>query len=106
MDEPSLRIRHYVARLLTTFPQASTAPTQRLSAGKESGLIDPLTARELEVLHLIADGDSNQAIAEKLFITVSAVKKHTGNIFGKLSVNSRTQAVARAQQLGLLALDQ
>ena len=105
-DEPSLRIRHYVARLLTTFPQVSSAPMQRLSADKESGLIDPLTPRELEVLLLIADGDSNQAIAEKLFITVSAVKKHTGNIFGKLSVNSRTQAVARARQLGLLASDQ
>jgi LuxR family transcriptional regulator, maltose regulon positive regulatory protein len=65
-------------------------------------LVEPLSARELEVLQLIANGDSNQAIAEKLFITVSAVKKHTGNIYGKLSVNSRTQAVSRARQLGLL----
>ncbi len=65
-------------------------------------LIEPLTARELQVLKLIAAGDSNRAIAEQLVITVSAVKKHTGNIFGKLGVNSRTQAVARARQLGLL----
>jgi LuxR family maltose regulon positive regulatory protein len=65
-------------------------------------LIEPLTAREMEVLRLIAEGDSNRTIAEKLVITVSAVKKHTGNIFGKLNVNSRTQAVARARQLRLL----
>jgi LuxR family maltose regulon positive regulatory protein len=65
-------------------------------------LVEPLTTRELEVLHLIAAGDSNRAIAEKLVITVSAVKKHTGNIFGKLNVNSRTQAVARARQFRLL----
>jgi len=60
----------------------------------------------LEVLHLIAAGDSNQAIADNLVITVSAVKKHTGNIFSKLNVNSRTQAVARAHQLRLLSVDE
>ncbi len=68
-------------------------------------MIEHLTARELEVLKLIAAGDSNQTIAEKLVITVSAVKKHTGNIFGKLNVNSRTQAVVCARQLGLLPVD-
>ena len=57
------------------------------------------------MLRLIAEGDSNQTIAEKLVITVSAVKKHTGNIYGKLNVNSRTQAVSRARQLGLLSPD-
>jgi len=56
-------------------------------------------------LQCIAAGDSNRMIAEKLVITVSAVKKHTSNIFGKLSVNSRTQAVARARQLRLLPLE-
>jgi LuxR family transcriptional regulator, maltose regulon positive regulatory protein len=68
-------------------------------------LVEALSARELEVLRLIAAGDSNQIIANKLVITVSAVKKHTGNIYGKLSVNSRTQAVSRARRLGLLASD-
>ena len=72
----------------------------------DESLVEPLTNRELEVLRLIAAGNSNQAIAEKLVITVSAVKKHTGNIFGKLNVNSRTQAVARARQLGLLSMDE
>jgi LuxR family maltose regulon positive regulatory protein len=102
-DEPSVRLRDYAARLLTAFPHANTPGLPSFSVVDKSGLIDPLTPRELEVLRLIADGNSNQAIAEKLFITVSAVKKHTGNIFGKLSVNSRTQAVAWARQLGLLA---
>lgn len=91
-------LRPYLARLLDAFP-ADPAPK------KHSDLIEPLTARELEVLNLIAIGDSNQAIADKLVITVSAIKKHTNNIFGKLNVNSRTQAVARARRLGLLPVD-
>jgi LuxR family maltose regulon positive regulatory protein len=68
--------------------------------------IESLTPRETEVLQLIAAGDSNQRIADKLVITLSAVKKHTGNIFNKLNVNSRTQAIARARQLGLLSSDE
>jgi LuxR family maltose regulon positive regulatory protein len=55
-----------------------------------------------EVLNHIADGDSNQMIADKLVITLSAVKKHTRNIFAKLNVNSRTQAIVRARQLKLI----
>jgi LuxR family maltose regulon positive regulatory protein len=68
-------------------------------------LVEPLTPRELEVLQLIAAGDSNQTIADKLVITVRAVKKHTGNIYGKLNVSSRTQAIVRARQIGLLPAD-
>jgi LuxR family maltose regulon positive regulatory protein len=56
-------------------------------------------------LQLIAAGDSNRTIADKLVITLSAVRKHAGNIFGKLNVNNRTQAVARARQLGWLSAD-
>jgi LuxR family maltose regulon positive regulatory protein len=58
----------------------------------------------LEVLQLIATGDSNQTIASRLVITLSAVKKHTGNIFRKLNVSNRTQAVARARLLELLSI--
>jgi len=54
------------------------------------------------VLQLVADGLSNREIAEQLFITVGTAKTHTINIYRKLDVNSRTQAVARAQELGLL----
>lgn len=91
----------YAAKLLKAFPDSEKPST----APQPGALIEPLTPRELEVLQLIAGGDSNQAIAEKLVITLSAVKKHSGNVFGKLNVNSRTQAVARARQLGLLPLD-
>ncbi|HEX9028407.1 MAG TPA: LuxR C-terminal-related transcriptional regulator [Anaerolineales bacterium] len=66
------------------------------------GLVEVLTPRELEVLQWIAAGDSNQDIAARLVVSISTVKKHTGNIFGKLGVNSRTQAIARARQLGLI----
>ncbi len=66
------------------------------------GLVDPISERELEVLHLIAAGLSNREIAEKLFISLNTVKTHTKNINSKLNVNSRTRAVARAKELGLL----
>lgn len=65
-------------------------------------LIEELTERELEVLRLIADGLSNQEIAETLVIAEGTVKKHIHNIFGKLDVRRRTQVVLRAQELGLL----
>jgi len=66
-------------------------------------LIEPLSERELEVLHLIAAGLSNREIAERLVISLSTVKGHIANIYSKLAVNSRTQAVAAATALGLLA---
>ncbi|HMN58786.1 MAG TPA: LuxR C-terminal-related transcriptional regulator [Anaerolinea sp.] len=71
-------------------------------APSQAGLVEALTPRELEVLERIAAGDSNQAIAARLVITLSAVKKHAGSIYGKLGVNSRTQAVRRAREFGLL----
>ncbi|MDF2627301.1 MAG: ATP-dependent transcriptional regulator [Symbiobacteriaceae bacterium] len=66
------------------------------------GLVEPLSDRELEVLRLIAEGASNQAIAERLFISINTVKKHTTNIFGKLGAESRTQATVQARLLGYL----
>ncbi|MBN1811327.1 MAG: hypothetical protein JXA14_05795 [Anaerolineae bacterium] len=69
-------------------------------------LTDPLTPRELEVLSLISDGLSNQQIAERLVIALNTVKRHTSSIYGKLNVKSRTQAVARARELGLPPTDQ
>jgi LuxR family transcriptional regulator, maltose regulon positive regulatory protein len=65
-------------------------------------LIEPLSERELEILRLIATGRSNSEIAEALFVTVGTVKWHLNNIYGKLDVRSRTQAVARARELELL----
>jgi LuxR family maltose regulon positive regulatory protein len=66
------------------------------------GLIEALSAREMEVLGLITAGKSNKEIASELFLASGTVKKHTSNIFGKLGVDSRTKAVARARELGLL----
>jgi LuxR family maltose regulon positive regulatory protein len=61
-----------------------------------------LSPRELEVLHLIAQGLSNHEIGERLFLALSTVKGHNRMIFGKLQVQRRTEAVARARELGLL----
>ncbi|MBE9079099.1 LuxR family transcriptional regulator [Romeria aff. gracilis LEGE 07310] len=65
-------------------------------------LIEPLTDRELEVLHYLATGMTNQAIADRLFVSLAAVKWHARNIYGKLAVNNRTQAVARARESRIL----
>jgi LuxR family maltose regulon positive regulatory protein len=66
------------------------------------GLIDPLTGRELQVLAMLAVGEPNQAIAGELFVTVFTVKKHVSHILGKLGAANRTEAVARARDLGLI----
>jgi LuxR family transcriptional regulator, maltose regulon positive regulatory protein len=65
-------------------------------------LIEPLSDREIEVLQLIADGYSNQQVAEQLFISLGTVKAHTASIYRKLDVRSRTQAVAVARELKLI----
>jgi LuxR family maltose regulon positive regulatory protein len=96
----------YVRRLLEAFaatahPQHSQADALR-SPLSDPRLVEPLSARETEVLRLIARGDSNQEIAEALVVALSTVKKHINGVYGKLGVRSRTQALARARELGLL----
>jgi LuxR family maltose regulon positive regulatory protein len=81
---------------------AGAEPTTTPSVLPTSALVEPLSERELEVLALVAQGLSNREIAERLFITVGTVKTHAHNIYGKLGVNRRTEAVARAQELGLV----
>ena len=76
--------------------------TQDAQARRSSSLVESLTERELEVLNLIAQGHSNQQIADALIVSLGTIKKHLNNIFGKLGVTSRTQAVARARELSLL----
>lgn len=66
-------------------------------------LVEPLTPRELEVLELVAAGLTNKAIAEELVLAVGTVKWYTGEIYGKLNVSNRTEAVARARELDLLS---
>ena len=65
-------------------------------------LVEPLSQRELEVLRLIAQGLSNREIGERLFLALDTVKGHNRRIFDKLQVQSRTEAIARARELGLL----
>jgi LuxR family maltose regulon positive regulatory protein len=65
-------------------------------------MVEPLSPRELEVLQLIAQGLSNQEIADRLFLALSTVKGYTRTAFDKLQVERRTEAVARARELGLL----
>lgn len=91
----------YVRRLLAAFPVAeSEQPTPAESTSAE--LVEPLSERELEVLQLIAEGLSNQEIANRLYLSLHTVKVHARNIFGKLGVSSRTQAVAKGQAWGIL----
>jgi LuxR family maltose regulon positive regulatory protein len=85
----------YVETLLAHFALNREPPPAR-AAG------EPLTPREQEVLHLLADGASNQAIAAALSVTLGTVKRHANSLYGKLGVGSRTQAVARARELHLL----
>jgi|GEM_PF-1314819 len=80
----------------------SAAGTAGSSAGKEEELIEPLSERELEILIEIAAGFANKEIADRLNIANGTVRWHTSNIYGKLGVDNRTRAVARAHQLGLL----
>jgi LuxR family maltose regulon positive regulatory protein len=89
----------YIRRLLAAFesPHKSTWPFT------EPPLLAPLTAREREVLQLIASGLSNREIANRLFVEVSTVKSYANSIFRKLGVQSRTQAVAEARALHLIS---
>jgi LuxR family maltose regulon positive regulatory protein len=72
------------------------------SARLEDGLPISLSAREMEVLTLIAEGKSNQEISAELYLALNTVKRHAYNIYAKLQVKKRTQAVSRARQLGLI----
>lgn len=90
----------YCGRLLAAFPEA--VPGRSSSKMQAEELMEPLSERELEVLHLIAEGLSNMEIAQRLYLSINTVKGHTRNIYGKLQVNSRTQAVARARTLAIL----
>jgi len=93
----------YVRRLLSAFPVAEPEQAETLKKkAPRSELVEPLSERELEVLELFAEGLTNREIASRLFLALNTVKAHSSNIYGKLGVHSRTQAVARARALGLL----
>jgi LuxR family maltose regulon positive regulatory protein len=103
LPEVQMRLIAYVDKLLEAFaPSAPQAAIKHHPANvqiHQEALVDPLSARELEVLHLIAEGLSNLAIARKLFLSTGTVKVHIKHIYSKLDVNSRTQAVARLREM-------
>jgi LuxR family maltose regulon positive regulatory protein len=96
---PTVTQREYLGHILDSFAKPGVAPVREVL---HQELISPLTPRELDVLRCLAQGASNQAIAEELFITINSVKKHTGNIYRKLDAKSRTQAIVRGRELGLI----
>ena len=101
---------NYADKLLAAF-EAEKQPVLAASPGKSEDkpdlpsanlLIDPLSQRELKILQLIAQGLSNREIGERLFLALDTIKGHNRKIFDKLQVQSRTEAIARARELGLL----
>ena len=101
----------YVRKLLDAFaeasqpPQTSPQPQPQPSTAEvppQEDLIEPLRAREIEVLEHVAVGRSNKEIADEMIMAVSTVKWYLRNIYDKLQVHRRTQAVARARELNLL----
>ena len=70
--------------------------------GHDQNFVEPLTEREREVLRLVAAGYSNREMADRLYVTEGTIKTHVHNLLAKLGAASRTQAVARARELGLL----
>jgi len=98
-----MRQRLFSALAATRGAIMQSAESQPTSVSPFSpALIEPLSERELEVLKLVSQGLSNSDIAHTLIVTVGTVKKHLNNIFGKLHVSSRTQAIGRGRELGLL----
>jgi ATP/maltotriose-dependent transcriptional regulator MalT len=106
--EKRSKLLTYVDRLLSAFFVHSPviAPGSKVSEKvkypQQSSLPEPLSERELEVLRLIAEGASNRDISERLVIANPTVKRHVSNIFNKLGVSSRTQAIAAGREIGLI----
>ncbi len=93
--------RGYLEKILTAF-QSSRGIDEPKTNHESSGLIEPLSQRELDILQLIAQGISNREIGARLFLALDTIKGYNRKIFEKLQVHSRTQAIARARELGLL----
>ncbi len=102
--EAATTLLAYTSKLRGAFadsaPPRAESPSTVIAMNQT--LIEPLTDRVFEVLRLLADGLSNAAIAAQLVVSVGTVKTHLKRIYGKLTVQSRTQAVAQARELGLL----
>jgi LuxR family maltose regulon positive regulatory protein len=103
IDEPSSSLRHYVDRLLAAFPQgAVTQLAEVLNANPQPAIDNVLTERETEVLRLMAAGLTYQEIAARLVVSLNTVRFHVKGIYGKLGVEKRMAAIAKARALGLI----
>ena len=91
-----------LARLQRAFDPGHNPPDPGQGTAAVPGIVEPLTAREREVLGMLAAGRSNQAIASELVVTLDTVKKHVSHVLGKLGAANRTEAVTRARELGLI----
>jgi len=91
----------FVQRLIAAFPAESPEPA-RATKFETDEWVEPLTDRELEILQRIAEGLTNKEIGNRLYLSANTVKAHLRNVYGKLNVNNRTQAVNRARALGLI----
>ena len=89
----------YTGKLMAAF---TITPSVSGIQKRQMDMVETLSKREIEVLQLIAEGLSNKEIASKLFVGLHTIKWHTGNIYGKLNVKSRTQAVAKARLLNII----
>jgi len=92
----------YADKILAAFSQPAEVTSQSAIKNRVSEIIEPLTDREHEILQLIAEGQSNTEISQRLYLALSTVKGHNLRIFNKLQAQNRTEAVARARELGLL----
>jgi LuxR family maltose regulon positive regulatory protein len=92
----------YIGKLLAVFEAEERTSKDNSFPPPAQPLVEPLSQRELEVLQLIAQGLSNHEISERLYLALSTVKGHNQRIFDKLQVQRRTEAIARARELGLL----
>jgi LuxR family maltose regulon positive regulatory protein len=92
----------YTDKLLAAFEAEKRRSEAKPALPPAQPLIEPLSQRELGILQLIAQGLSNREIGERLFLALDTVKGHNRKIFDKLQVQSRTEAIARARELGLL----
>jgi LuxR family maltose regulon positive regulatory protein len=92
----------YTRKLLAAFEDEEQKNPDRQSLSPAQTLIEPLSQRELKILQLVSQGLSNREISQRLFLALSTVKGHNRNIFDKLQVQSRTEAIARCRELGLL----
>ncbi len=96
-------MRDYASHLFSQFKvELLMVSAARGKASQAGDLAEPLSLREMEVLHLIALGRTNQEIASQLVVSRGTVKAHTASIYRKLDVANRTEAVARAREMGIL----